>query len=99
MRDSSFDGMIITGAPVEQLAFEEVDYWDELVGIMDYAKSTHATLYICWERKRVCTIITASRSTGFRASFPVFSATPSMIPRISCSGIRRCVPCAAFPAH
>ena len=31
VRDSSFDGMIITGAPVEQLAFEEVDYWDELV--------------------------------------------------------------------
>ena len=41
--------MIITGAPVEQLAFEEVDYWDELVGIMDYAKKhVHATLYICW---------------------------------------------------
>lgn len=49
VRDSSFDGMIITGAPVEQLAFEEVDYWDELVGIMDYAKKhVHATLYICW---------------------------------------------------
>lgn len=86
VRDSSFDGMIITGAPVEQLAFEEVDYWDELVGIMDYAKKhVHATLYV-GARKRVCTIITASRSTGFRASFPVFSATPSMIPRISCSG-------------
>ena len=36
VRDSSFDGMIITGAPVEQLAFEEVDYWDELVGIPKY---------------------------------------------------------------
>ena len=45
VRDSSFDGMIITGAPVEQLAFEEVDYWDELVGIMDYAKKhVHANL-------------------------------------------------------
>ncbi len=49
VRDSSFDGMIITGAPVEQLAFEEVDYWDELVGIMDYATThVHATFHICW---------------------------------------------------
>ena len=49
IRGERFDGMIITGAPVEQLAFEEVDYWDELVGIMDYAKKhVHATLYICW---------------------------------------------------
>ena len=88
VRDSSFDGMIITGAPVEQLAFEEVDYWDELVGIMDYAKKSTCTLRCIYvgAHKRVCTIITASRSTGFRASFPVFSATPSIIPRISCSG-------------
>ena len=49
VRGGSFDGMIITGAPVEQLPFEEVDYWDELAGIMDYAKKhVHATLYICW---------------------------------------------------
>ena len=49
VKHNRYDGMIITGAPVEQLAFEEVDYWDELVGIMDYAKKhVHATLYICW---------------------------------------------------
>lgn len=44
-----FDGMIITGAPVEQIDFSEVDYWDELVAIMDYSR-THvfSTLYICW---------------------------------------------------
>lgn len=44
-----FDGMIITGAPVEQLGFAEVDYWDELTAIMDYSR-THvfSTLYICW---------------------------------------------------
>ena len=49
VKNNRYDGMIITGAPVEQLAFEEVDYWDELVVIMDYAKKhVHATLYICW---------------------------------------------------
>lgn len=47
--DKKFDGMIITGAPVEQLPFEEVDYWDELCKIMDYAKkNVFCTLYICW---------------------------------------------------
>ena len=49
VRHRTFDGMIITGAPVEQLRFEDVDYWDELVNIMDYALSNvHSTLYICW---------------------------------------------------
>ena len=44
-----FDGMIITGAPVEQLEFEQVDYWKELCEIMDYArKNVYSTLYVCW---------------------------------------------------
>lgn len=44
-----FDGMIITGAPVEQLDFEQVDYWKELCDIMDYARTNvYSTLYICW---------------------------------------------------
>ena len=44
-----FDGLIITGAPVEQLPFEEVDYWKELCEIMDYAKeNVFSTLYVCW---------------------------------------------------
>jgi homoserine O-succinyltransferase len=49
VRDRKFDGLIITGAPVEHLAFEEVDYWQELVGIMEWSK-THifSTFYICW---------------------------------------------------
>ena len=44
-----FDGMIITGAPVEQMDFEEVTYWDEITTIFEWAK-THvtSTLYICW---------------------------------------------------
>ncbi len=49
VRGQNFDGMIITGAPVEQIPFEEVDYWPELVQIMNYARSrVHSTLYICW---------------------------------------------------
>ena len=44
-----FDGLIITGAPVETLPFEEVDYWDELVQIIDYSeKNVFSTLHICW---------------------------------------------------
>lgn len=49
MRDQRYDGMIITGAPVEQMPFEDVTYWEELKEIFDWAK-THvtSTLYICW---------------------------------------------------
>ena len=45
----NFDGMIITGAPVEHLPFEKVDYWDELRRIMDWSKThVHSTFHICW---------------------------------------------------
>ena len=49
IKDQNFDGMIITGAPVEQMPFEEVEYWDELCEIMEWSK-THvtSTLHICW---------------------------------------------------
>jgi len=49
MRDEKFDGMIITGAPVEQLEFEDVGYWSEITEIFTWAR-THvtSTLYICW---------------------------------------------------
>ncbi len=49
IRDDKFDGLIVTGAPVEQLPFKEVDYWDELTHIMDWAETNvESTLYICW---------------------------------------------------
>ena len=49
VRDEHFDGLIITGAPVEQLDFEEVDYWDELCEIMEWSKThAHSTFHICW---------------------------------------------------
>lgn len=44
-----YDGMIITGAPVEQLNFEEVTYWDELTEIMDWTQhNVYSTMFICW---------------------------------------------------
>ena len=47
--DQNFDGMIITGAPVEQMPFEKVEYWDELCEIMEWSKShVHSTFHICW---------------------------------------------------
>ena len=49
VKGQRFDGLIITGAPVEQLPFEEVDYWDELTEIMDWSKkNVFSTLHICW---------------------------------------------------
>jgi len=49
VREEKFDGLVITGAPVEQMPFEEVDYWEELCNIMDWARtSVFSTLYICW---------------------------------------------------
>ena len=49
VKDRYFDGMIITGAPVEQLPFEEVDYWQELCEIMEWSKThVHSTFHICW---------------------------------------------------
>ena len=49
LKDRKFDGMIITGAPVEQMEFEDVDYWQELCQIMEWSKThVHSTLHICW---------------------------------------------------
>ena len=49
VKDRTYDGMIITGAPVENLDFCDVEYWDELCQIMEWSKEhVHATLHICW---------------------------------------------------
>ncbi|MBQ2686293.1 MAG: homoserine O-succinyltransferase [Clostridia bacterium] len=49
IKERTFDGMIITGAPVEQMPFEEVEYWQELCEIMEWSKThVHSTLHICW---------------------------------------------------
>ena len=49
IKNEKYDGFIITGAPVEKMDFEEVDYWDELKEIMEWSKSNvHSTFHICW---------------------------------------------------
>jgi len=49
VKEQKFDGMIITGAPVEQMEFEEVDYWEELTEIMEWSKShVTSTIHLCW---------------------------------------------------
>ena len=49
IKDSYYDGMIITGAPVEKMEFEQVEYWGELCEIMEWTRThVHSTLHICW---------------------------------------------------
>ena len=49
VKHRNFDGLIITGAPIEQLRFEEADYWEELCRIMEWSKShVQSTMHICW---------------------------------------------------
>ncbi|NLD05847.1 MAG: homoserine O-succinyltransferase [Synergistaceae bacterium] len=49
VRERKFDGLVITGAPVEMMEFEDVDYWDELCRIMEWSKThVYSTLHICW---------------------------------------------------
>ena len=49
IKNNKYDGMIITGAPVEQLEFEEVNYWDELCQVMEWSKTNvFSTFHICW---------------------------------------------------
>lgn len=49
IKNERFDGMILTGAPVETIRFEEVDYWEELCQILEYSKTNiYSSMYICW---------------------------------------------------
>ena len=49
VKECKFDGLIITGAPVEQMEFEQVEYWDELCAVMEWSKTNvHSTFHICW---------------------------------------------------
>ena len=49
VKDEYFDGMIITGAPIEHLPFEEVDYWEEFSQVLEWSKThVYSTLHICW---------------------------------------------------
>lgn len=49
IKNEKYDGMILTGAPIEMMPFEEVDYWDELCAIMDWSRTNvYSTMHICW---------------------------------------------------
>ena len=54
IENKRFDGMIITGAPIEKLPFEDVDYWEELTQIMEWTKTNvTSVLHICWGARRL----------------------------------------------
>ena len=49
LKDRKYDGMVVTGAPVEHLPFEDVDYWDELCGVLDWAReNVFSSMFLCW---------------------------------------------------
>lgn len=75
MRDEKYDGMIITGAPVEQMDFEEVTYWDEITEIFDWAR-THvtSTLISVGRRKPDFTIITECPNTRWTQRCSAYSS-------------------------
>ena len=64
VEESNYDGMIITGAPVEHLAFEDVNYWPEITRVFDWAK-THVTsvFFICWAAQAVSLLWNSKIST------------------------------------
>ena len=74
IKDKKFDGMIITGAPVEHMEFEEVAYWKELCEIMEWSKkNVTSTFHICWVHRRVFTIITELKNIVLIKRCLVFS--------------------------
>ena len=87
VRDRTFDGLIITGAPVENLPFEEVDYWPELCEIMEWSKThVHSTLHICWGAQAGLYYHYGIPKRQLPQSSPVCSATRWRIPTLFSSG-------------
>ena len=85
VRDEKYDGMIITGAPVEAMRFEDVDYWDELSMIMEWSRShVYSTLHICWGRRLDFTTTMAFRNIHCRARCPASSVTMCFSRRNRC---------------
>lgn len=67
VKERKFDGLIITGAPVEQMEYEEVQYWEELKQIMEWSKANvTSTMHICWGLRQDCIIIMESRNICFQ---------------------------------
>lgn len=76
VRDSKFDGLIITGAPVEMMDFEEVQYWNELTRIMDWPRSTYSPRCTSAGRRRpACTTVMACPSMNSKRNARACTAT------------------------
>lgn len=72
VKDKKFDGLIITGAPVEQMEFEEIIYWDELKQIMEWSKTNVTSTFIsAGVHRQVFTIIITSRNRFSNKNYPV----------------------------
>lgn len=84
--DKTYDGMVITGAPVERMAFEDVEYWDELCAIFEWTK-THvtSTFHICWGAQAGLYYHWGVPKYMMERSCPVSTATASCIKTASSS--------------
>lgn len=84
VKSNKYDGMIITGAPVEQLEYEEVDYWDEICKIMEWSKRNVFLLFIfAGGHRLVCIIISAYKSSPCLKNYSGVISTQKRLP--SCS--------------
>jgi homoserine O-succinyltransferase len=84
-----FDGLIITGAPIEHLAFEEVTYWDELTRVFDWTQTNvHSTFGVCWGGMAMIHHFHGVRSTCWRPSSSAVTGTEPRpgTPRPICGG-------------
>lgn len=95
VKDQFFDGMIITGAPVELMPFEEVDYWSELVEIMNWGEEhVYSTFYICWGLKLVYIITLVLTNLLWMRNYSVFMNTIFiMIDQCSCVDLMKSFGC------
>ena len=85
LKQRKFDGMVITGAPVENIPFEDVDYWQELCEIMEWTKTNvHSTFHICWGAQADFTTITVSISASWSKSCSACILIPLTISARSC---------------
>ena len=92
VKNNRYDGMIITGAPVEKIDFEQVDYWQELCEIMDFSETNvYSTLHVCWGARRdfITTMASASSFSTRRCS--ASSSIKSPVPPTRwCAASMRC---------
>lgn len=76
VRNERFDGMIITGAPIEDLDYEDVDYWNELCEIMDYSReNVYSTIHLCWGALAGCITTSACARYTCRKKCSACSST------------------------